>query len=278
MAKPTLLKKLTLYLQTNGYSDPASEKAGSLNAISQLLLLPARIGRVLGVLRGVYFDHRFDRKHNVNTCGAVYLRDLDIESENIEFGELYDPFPSGPLKRLLSFLPQKDLSETTFVDFGSGKGRILFVAAMHAFRKILGVEFSPELHEVAQANIQSFRSKNQKCHNIESLCEDATQFQIPEGACVFFIFASFHGEVFTAVLENIKRSFHADPRPMFLLYVTDPTTHPIPWADIEKPNLFRKIQSGPFPFDLSQRYPLAYAIFEAENYPTGENNEASKNP
>ncbi len=263
MAIPKFVKKFTRYLQTNGYSDPVAEKEDPLNAATRLILLPARICRVLSVLRGVYFDRRFDRKHNVNTSGAIYLRDLDIESENIQFGELYDPFPSGPLKRLLSFLPPKDFSETTFVDLGSGKGRVLFVAARHNFRKIFGVEFSPDLHRAAQANIQSFRSRNQKCRRIESLCEDATKFHIPEGMCVFFIFAAFHGEVFTNVLENIKRSFLAEPRPMFLLYVTDPNTHPVPCDEIEATRLFQKIRSGPFPFDLSQRYPLAYAIFEA---------------
>ncbi len=265
MKRPKILKAVALYLQTNGYSDPAGEKKNRpAGVVAPLLLLPARIRRVLGVLRGIYFDRRFDRKYNVDTCGAIYLRDLDIESENIELGELYDPIPAGPLARLFSFLPQKDLSETTFVDFGSGKGRILFAAAEHNFRKIIGVEFSQELHEAAVNNIQTFQSRNQKCHNIESLCKDATELKIPEGPCVLLIGAAFHGEVFTTVLENIKRSFQADPRPMLFLYVTDPTTHPIPWADIEKPNLFRKIQSGPFPFDLSQRYPLAYAIFEAE--------------
>ncbi|MCP4097486.1 MAG: class I SAM-dependent methyltransferase [Planctomycetaceae bacterium] len=264
MKKPKFVKKYMLYLYTNGYSDP-----GGQGSIRWFLKMPTRMWRIVSVLRGIWFDRRFDRKHNVSTTGAIFLKDLEIDSSNVELGELYDPFPSGPLKRLLSMLPQVDLSETTFVDFGSGKGRVLLIASDHPFKQILGVEFSPELHEQAENNIRSFRSRQQKCETIESLCQDATEFAIPDGPCVFFIFAAFRGEAFIEVLKNIKESYHESPRPMHLLYVTDPLTHPIPDDDIQSVPLFRNIRSGRFAFDLSQRYPLGYSIFEAEKTTSG---------
>jgi hypothetical protein len=56
---------------------------------------------------------------------------------------------------------------------------------------------------------------------------------------------------------------------MHLLYVTDPLTLPIPDDDIQSVPLFRNIRSGRFTFDLSQRYPLGYSIFEAEKTTSG---------
>ena len=75
------------------------------------------------VLLGVYVDRRFDRKHGVDTSGAITLGELAIESDSLECGELYDPFPVRSIKRLMNRLPAIDHREHTFVDFGSGKGR-----------------------------------------------------------------------------------------------------------------------------------------------------------
>lgn len=41
-----------------------------------------------------------------------------------------------------------------FLDYGSGKGRALIMAAQYPFRRILGVEFSPQLSLIASQNIE----------------------------------------------------------------------------------------------------------------------------
>ena len=46
-----------------------------------------------------------------------------------------------------------DHREFSFVDYGSGKGRVLMLAAAYPFRRILGVEFSESLDRVARDNI-----------------------------------------------------------------------------------------------------------------------------
>jgi len=38
-------------------------------------------------------------------------------------------------------------SEFTFIDFGSGKGRVLFLASEYPYKKIIGVELARMLHE-----------------------------------------------------------------------------------------------------------------------------------
>jgi len=60
----------------------------------------------------------------------------------------------------MGFLPH-DVSSHSFVDYGSGKGRVLLVASDYAFKKIVGVEFSKVLNDVAVANIATYRSSKQ---------------------------------------------------------------------------------------------------------------------
>ena len=64
----------------------------------------------------------------------------------------YAPTPSAHFRLLLRDLP-RDVSEYTFVDFGSGNGRVLILAAQQSFKATLGVEFSPELHRMATENL-----------------------------------------------------------------------------------------------------------------------------
>jgi hypothetical protein len=44
----------------------------------------------------------------------------------------------------------ESFSDFTFIDIGSGKGRVLLMASDYAFRRILGVELLPALHHIAQ--------------------------------------------------------------------------------------------------------------------------------
>jgi hypothetical protein len=51
---------------------------------------------------------------------------------------------------------QAGLQDFTFIDLGSGKGRVLLMAAAYGFKRIIGVEFMPELHRVAEENIRKY--------------------------------------------------------------------------------------------------------------------------
>jgi SAM-dependent methyltransferase len=76
----------------------------------------------------------------------------------------------------------------TFVDFGSGKGRALLLASEFPFRRILGLEFSPELHQTAEENFRRYNSATQKCRDIQSLNVDFADYALPLEASVLFFF------------------------------------------------------------------------------------------
>lgn len=216
-------------------------------------------------LVALYFDKRFDAKYNVDTCGSIHLHELTItDDNNIESGSIYDPAPAQTVRNLFSHLPKNELSDYTLVDFGSGKGRVMFVAAEYCFRKIVGVEFAEELHEVAVENILNYKNPQQKCSDIESICADAVNYKIPEDNCIFYFFAPFEKDVLFSVIENIKQSYQQSPRKMWILYITDPVTHPTAFEIIRNSGIFHQVRAEYFPFDIAQRDSLYYEIYETK--------------
>src|SRR5690242_13468196 len=104
----------------------------------------------------------FDLAHGVDTDGErggwTYLSDLDIPSPNWVHGVNYVGIePARFMAALLSVDVRHE--DFVFIDFGSGKGRALLMASEFPFRKVIGIEFSPELHAVAQNNIRQYRHR-----------------------------------------------------------------------------------------------------------------------
>ena len=110
------------------------------------------------------------------------------------------------------------LQDFTFIDLGSGKGRVLLMACEHPFKRIIGMEFLPELNRVAQKNIAEYSSDRQQCRQIESICMDARNFQFPDDPLVVYLFNPFSESTFAQVLENLRRSIEHAPRPVYVAY------------------------------------------------------------
>jgi hypothetical protein len=110
------------------------------------------------------------------------------------------------------------LRDFTFIDFGSGKGRVLLMASDYPFKKIIGVELMPDLNCAAGKNIASYFSDRQKCHRIEAVCMDARDFQFPAEPLVVYLFNPFSESTFAQVLENLSRSVEQASRPVYVAY------------------------------------------------------------
>lgn len=106
----------------------------------------------------------------------------------------------------------------TFVDIGSGKGRALLMAVPYGFRNLIGMELLPELHRVAEENILNFAATQAQAPQIQSFCIDARDFQFPDSPLVVYLFNPFPEPIFAAVLKNLRESWQAKPRPVFIAY------------------------------------------------------------
>ena len=135
-------------------------------------------------------------------------------------GLLHSPYqPTDPalFHELLAKL-NIDFRQFVFIDIGSGKGRVLLMAADYPFRSIVGVELLPELDRIAQDNIKRYKSESQKCFTIESIRGDARDFAFPPEPMILYLFNPLPEPGLVSLLANLKRSLEQNPRPVFVLY------------------------------------------------------------
>jgi len=111
-----------------------------------------------------------------------------------------------------------DVDKYEFIDFGSGKGRVLLLASEYGFRKIIGVEFASELHRITTKNVAILERDARKPSRIETVCMDATEFVIPDVPVVLLLYSPFKGQVMERVLRNILTSFATHPREIVLVF------------------------------------------------------------
>ena len=178
-------------------------------------------------LRDSFPDHRrqrygdldYDWDHRVNTTGAALpwrTRLLGL------LNSVYQPIPPEQFREIMSALsahlePDTDFSQFTFIDIGAGKGRALLLASEFAFRRIIGVELLPELVEIARENAREFQRRGMRC-GIELVCEDATNFNFPAEPAVVFLFNPLPRAALQTLIQNLDRSLHQNPRPVYVAY------------------------------------------------------------
>jgi SAM-dependent methyltransferase len=164
----------------------------------------------------------FDQAYGVETDGDLegwtYLSDLEIPSSNWIHGNNYAPIEPAGFRAILASLQLK-FEDFVFVDFGSGKGRALLLALEFPFKKVVGIEFSPQLHAVALANLAKHRGFQRKCDSVESLCCDFLDFPLPSEPSVLFFFDPCDASVLEKMLAKISQSLQANPRELYVVYV-----------------------------------------------------------
>ncbi|MEK6252814.1 MAG: class I SAM-dependent methyltransferase [Actinomycetota bacterium] len=97
-----------------------------------------------------------------------------------------------------------------FVDFGSGKGRVVWQAAQYPFARVVGVEISPQLNAVARRNIE-VNLDRLICHNVELITADAADFEVPDDMTFAYFYSPFEGKVFQGVIRRIIESVDSQP-------------------------------------------------------------------
>lgn len=169
-------------------------------------------------LRQRYGDADYDWDHRVNTTSAA------LGWRDRLFGVFHSPYqPTDPalfhemlaaLERVLHL----NFADFAFLDLGSGKGRTLLMASDYPFKKIVGVEILPSLHDIACENLRRYKSESQRCFALEAVCADATTFPFPDVPLLVFIFNPFPEPGLRRVITNVEQSLRMHPRPICMLY------------------------------------------------------------
>ncbi|MDB6173569.1 MAG: hypothetical protein JWL59_2880 [Chthoniobacteraceae bacterium] len=155
-----------------------------------------------------------DQRRGVSTSRIVKDQEPEIADPHCHYYAATDYETFHLAMQHLEINPAKEV----FVDFGSGKGRIVILAAELPLRRVIGVEFSRHLHLAGLENLAVARSQF-KCADVELIHADATQWELPGDATLLFFFNPFDGAVLAKVCENIRRSIAESPRTVRIIYV-----------------------------------------------------------
>ena len=112
-----------------------------------------------------------------------------------------------------------EFSRYTFIDYGSGKGRVLLLAARYPFRRVIGVEMSAALNLAAAANIAAYERRNPLQSRIELVAGDARNLAVPDEDLVAYFYNPFDEVVLRAVWDKLRASIMRRPRSLFVVYV-----------------------------------------------------------
>jgi SAM-dependent methyltransferase len=182
--------------------------------------------------RSRYGDADYDWDHHVDTTSAtVAWRDRLL-------GVWHSPYqPTEPalFYEMLSGL-SIDYRQFTFIDLGSGKGRVLLMASDYPFREILGIELLPEFDRIARQNLYKYKSDAQKCFHVRSLCGDAREFVFSPEPTVLYLFNPVSESGLLRVISNLELSLRQYPRPVYVLY-----HNPLLEQVLARSDLLRKI-------------------------------------
>lgn len=181
--------------------------------------MPAPWHMYESVLRPIYVTLRrlvtnilFEWPRGTQTSREVSLEELGLAAEG---RELYRPSGWLNLRRIL---PEREVSENdVFIDFGSGKGRVIYEAARYPFKRVIGVELSEELNAIARNNIQGSIDRL-CCTNVELITSDVLAYEIPDDVTVAYLFNPFTGSIFRTLIEKLIASIERNPRIMRIIY------------------------------------------------------------
>jgi SAM-dependent methyltransferase len=192
----------------------------------------------------------WDFVHGVKTCGETPITSLDFQSENKDPRLEYQSHHPRILYDMLATL-KIEHRRFTFVDYGCGKGRVLLVAAAFPFHKIAGVEFAPQLAEIAQRNLKNYRCGARKCGDMKVFAMDATDFALAPEPLVLFFYSPFTGAVMEKVIANIEESCRQFPRELYVLFTGKETMREKAFGSLPQ---YRRLRRELY-FDLYQRLP-----------------------
>jgi SAM-dependent methyltransferase len=166
------------------------------------------------------FPDPFDRLYGTDTETPVPVPAGGLPPSVAPHAVVYAATATAVVDHVLAHL-DLPLLETTFVDVGCGKGRVVMLAARLPFRRVLGVEASPLHCRTARRNLARFRRAGEiRCPDVAIVEGDATQLVLPEdGPVAIFLYNPFQAVLAKLFAMVVDDSLRRAPRPLRVAYV-----------------------------------------------------------
>ena len=172
---------------------------------------------IVNTFKLLTYEGKYEKQLGINTHSIVNLSNLTLAGKSSDQNHHYQGASYFILFSIFNRLPL-ETKKFPLIDYGCGKGRALFVAEQCGFTKLIGVDIAKELIDDANANKLVYKQKNAQSE-ITFLFNDATKYQIPNDACVFYFFNPFGEEIMQNVITNIKESLKQNPRKIYCIYL-----------------------------------------------------------
>ncbi|HEY2422320.1 MAG TPA: methyltransferase [Neobacillus sp.] len=157
-------------------------------------------------MNGQFFDALLNIKTGENQKGFI---------SSLHYHR-YEPTPYSALEQLFQ---QYELRRSDrVVDFGCGKGRLIFYMHYLFHATVIGVEMNESLFQEAMENKKRFSKINKNSDDkIHFLCCLAEEYQIDPLDNRFYFFNPFTIEIFRKIISNILLSWEKSVREIELV-------------------------------------------------------------
>lgn len=157
----------------------------------------------------------FDEQWGTDTFAMRELHTLSVDPALAAHARRYQASNGANMPVWFADL-KVDFARTAFIDYGCGKGRAVLEAARFPFARAIGVEFAPELVDIALSNREIMASKGALVAPTQFLCMDAARYQPPADLdLVCFFYDPFDDSVMASVVDRLT----ALTQPVSVIYL-----------------------------------------------------------
>ena len=94
----------------------------------------------------------------------------------------------------------------------------MLIAAEHGFRKVVGVDFSEPLCQMARENLENYRRRRKLKSELIIVHSDVVRYAIQSDETTFFLYDPFSAVILIQVLQNLRQSLADHPRDIWVIY------------------------------------------------------------
>ena len=165
-----------------------------------------------------WLEGRMERRLGIDTAGIDHdLAGLGVPAAGLAHAYAYQPVQLRVFARIIRAAAIEP-ANYLMVDFGSGKARALILGAEYGFKRLIGVELAPALHEAALRNVHAYRQRRIHAPPIELHCGDAAAWPIPEERVFLFLYNPFAEPVVARIARRLEISLRRQPRDVVVAY------------------------------------------------------------
>jgi SAM-dependent methyltransferase len=144
-------------------------------------------------------------RHHLEFSGNIPNDQLKTEAEYSKLNAYaYEPYGNYLFYRLIKKVPNLSLDMPDyFIDIGCGKGKqCIYANKYFHFKKIIGIDFSPELIAIARKN-----SEKLGLNNFQFIHADASNWIIGNKKSIIFLYNPFNEIILEKFLKNNMTNF-----------------------------------------------------------------------